>query len=255
MIRNTGLRLAAVVVAVGFVGAAVGPALGSQIINGNYKNTSNVAAYDFHWTFYPHTLTLTASNGGAFSSTNTTVSEQADTLDVHFFNGLVGAQGWNAVSVTFDDNDSSGYTTPWWSGSLGEFIGSAGTPFSLRDQYGTTATEWTIAIDNHDFGDMRTTLVTNLQTAKTTVVYEGQALRTAPLDWSLPQSQIAIAPNEEYVFTMTTAPGEYPVIRGELSDQGYSDTQLSLVAEFTPEPATLGLVAFGLLAALRRVRK
>jgi len=253
MIRNTGLRLAAVLVAVGFVDAAVGVALGGQVMNNTYTNTTGKTAFDFHWTFYPGTLTLTDWDGGAFLSANTNVV--GDNVDVHFATGAVGPQVQNAFSVTFDE-DISGNFTPWWSGQDGASIGSAGTPFSLRDQYGATATEWTIAIDNHDFGDLRTTVVANLQTASTPVIFQGQALATAGLLWSSPQADILISPNGEYSFLVTTAPGEYPVIKADLYDQGYqTDTQMSLVAEFTPEPATLGLLAFGLLAALRRGRK
>jgi hypothetical protein len=232
-----------------------GPALGDTVISAVYKNTTVFTAYDFHWDFGPYTLGVSNTSGGiTFGSCQTTASQSANTLDVKLYNGWLGSQGSDTFSVTLNSNSVS-QTTPWWSDNVGAFLGSAGTPFSLSGTPGMTGTQWTVAIDNRDLQTTHALVVHGLQTATTTVKYTAAALRSGTFAWSSPYSDIMVPVGSEYDFTVYTAPNEFPVLQAELwQDTLYTTTDMGLMAEVTPEPATLSLLVLGGLALLRRRR-
>jgi hypothetical protein len=242
--------------ALGMVGMLAGPALGDTTISASYKNTTLFTAYDFHWDFSPYTLGVTSWSGGTtFGSYQTTASQSANTLDVKLYNGFLASNGSDTFSVTLNSNSIS-QTTPWWSDNVGAFIGSAGTPFSLSGSSGMTGTQWTVAIDNRDLGATHALIVHGLQTATSSVKYTAGAIRSGSFAWSSPYSDITIPVGSEYGFTVATAPNEFPVIQAELwQDTLQTTTQIGLMGEVTPEPATLSLLALGGLALLRQRRK
>jgi hypothetical protein len=242
--------------ALAMVGMLAGPAFGDTTISGVYKNTTAFTVYDFHWDFSPYTLGVTNWSGGTtFGSYQTNASQSANNLDVKLYNGWLGSQGSDTFSVTLNSNSVS-QTTPWWSDNVGAFVGSAGTPFSLSGNPGMTGTQWVVAIDNRDLGTTHALIVHGLQTATTSIKYVASALRSGSFAWSSPYSDITIPVGSEYAFTVFTAPNEFPVIQAELYQEGYqADTSTGLMAEVTPEPATLSLLAVGGLALIRRRRR
>jgi hypothetical protein len=221
------------------------------------NNTVHDSVNDLHLTFNPYTLTDNAWDGGVFSQLNdNNKSEGANTIEYCFSGGNVAKGNQTTVSITFDQNGYGQGQTLW--SINGAPAGQAGAPFSLRGSPGTTADYWVVALDNRDIQTTFQLIVSNLQFAVSSTVYNAHTLQGATFAWFEPVvSTFEITSGGELEFLVPTGPGEYPVLQATLMDAGMSETLSSFRAQITPEPATMALLGLGVasLVARRRNKK
>lgn len=217
------------------------------------NNTVHDPVNDLHLTFNPYTLTDNDWDGGVLPQLNRIPSEGANTVEYRFSGGNVAKGGQATVSVTFDQDGYGQGQTMWSVGGVA--VGQAGAPFSLRGSPGTTAVEWVVALDNRDFQTTLQLIVSGLQFAASSTVYNAHTLPGATFAWSTALPTFAINQGDEVAFTVPTGLGEYPVLRATLMDAEMPDTTTSFVAQITPEPATLCLLGLGVAGILARRKK
>ena len=217
------------------------------------NNTVHDPVNDLHLTFNPYTLTDNDWDGGVLPQLNRIPSEGANTIEYRFSGGNVAKGTQATVSVTFDQNGYGQGQTMWSVGGVA--VAQAGAPFSLRGSPGTTADYWVVALDNRDFQTAFQLIVSNLQFAVSSTVYNAHTLQGATFAWSDPVPTFAIDWGGEVEFLVPTGPGEYPVLQATLMDAGMSDTLSSFRAQITPEPATMALLGLGVAGLVARRRR
>jgi hypothetical protein len=237
---------------------AASPAWADTTISKNFTNHTGVSANDFHWDLYG-LYTIISTNAGQPANAFASVATSSDATDTYldFTNGIVGNGNSTTIAVTVAGNNESERSANWTWNTIN--VGSAYDPMSYGSAYNYATTQWVVELDNKNILTAGRLLVQNLKFAVTNLQFNASTISSAGLTFGPTQSDFILEPETSTTFNIPATHYQFVVAEGDLYrvDAGgniISNTEGHFLAEATPEPATLSLLALGGLAFLSRKR-